>query len=128
MNRSNSLADQVPVVIVVRGEALAVSLDLTVQALDLDVLIHDPDLGLGALPLSRDSTLIIDRELLPTDPRDFILRLRAQLWRGMAIVLTEDAANPDLIVEPVEGVVVLEKPFGSADLLTLVRRAHPACA
>jgi hypothetical protein len=121
-------ADQDPVVIAVKENALAVSLDLAVQALDLAVLIHDPVRGLCGLPLSRDSTLIIDRELLPVDPWAFIGRLRARLWRGAAIVLTEDAAAPDAILEPTEDLILLEKPFGSGELLAFVRRAQSRMA
>lgn len=121
-------ADQGPVVIAVKENALAVSLDLAVQALDLAVLIHDPVGGLCGLPLSRDSTLIIDRELLPADPGAFIGRLRAKHWRGAAIVLTEDAAAPDAVLQPTEDVILLEKPFGCGELLAFVRRAQSRAA
>ncbi len=115
-------------VVSVAEEALAISLELTLQTLDLRVLIHDPATGLASLALEPGSTLIIDRDLLPRDPRGFVSQLRAQLWRGIAIVLTEDAAKADLIFEPAQGVKIIEKPFGSHELITLIRDGHPAQA
>ena len=124
MHAPHSPTARAPVVIAVKEEALAVSLELVVQIFELGVLIHDPETGLGGLPLDRDSTLIIDRELLPRDPKGFFRQLRAQLWRGVAIVLTEDKDSPAAVLGPIDGLILLEKPFGSRELFETIRPIH----
>jgi hypothetical protein len=117
-------ADLEPIVVAVNETDLAVSLELTLQALDLGVIIHDPLLGMSSLPLSAESTLIVDREALPKDPCRFFERLRAKDWRGKALVLTEDSARPEAGLSELAGIRMMEKPFVSEDLRAYLRCAH----
>ena len=122
MNVPEAASDLVPVVICVNEAGLAISLELTLQVLGLTTIIHEPDEGLGAMPLDGHSTLIVDRGLLPRNPNPFFARLREQRWRGMAIILIEDSALTEPVPLSAEGTVVLEKPFVAWDLLSLIHR------
>jgi hypothetical protein len=115
--------DQAPVVICVNEAGLAISLELTLQALGFSAVVHEPADGLGALPLAVTSTLIVDRAVLPRNPNPFFARMRDQSWRGLAIVLLEDSALPEPVPLKTEGAFTLEKPFVAWELLALVRRA-----
>lgn len=120
---SSITVEPASVVIAVSEKALAISLEQTLEAGGVSVVAYCPDLGLSGLPLSARTTLIVDRQVLPKDPRKFIEQLHNQLWRGLAIVLTEDAAAADFAYEGCCRIKLIEKPFGSADLLALVKSA-----
>lgn len=120
---SKSTSDLGPVVIAVGEKALAISLEQTLEAGGLAYLAYRTELGLAGLPLSQTSTLIIDRDVLPRDPKTFIDQLHRQLWRGLAIVLTEDAAAAHFDCGSSNRVKLIEKPFGSADLLAMIPRS-----
>jgi DNA-binding response OmpR family regulator len=122
---SKAPADLTPVVIAVAERDLAVSLEMFIQALGLEALIHDPDDGLSALPLGPGSTLIIDRQLIEDDARRFIRRLRGQLWVGQTILLIEDGAAPEPPFDARDGVAILEKPFVTAELVAVISRGAP---
>ena len=124
MNDTKSTEKPVPVVIAVCEAALAISLEQTLEAGGLTFVAYKTDQGLGGLPLSHNSTLIIDREVLPEHPRRFIDQLRRQLWSGLAIVLTEDAAAADIDCKSSNNVTLIEKPFGSAELLAIIPGHH----
>lgn len=115
-----------PVVVSVVEDALAVSLDQTLEALGFAVLTHAPEAGLDSLPLARHSTLIIDRQLLPPEPQTFIDNLREQAWNGFAIILAEDGVSCALKFEDGDRVSVIEKPFVSSDLSALLYELHSA--
>jgi DNA-binding response OmpR family regulator len=125
---SQASADQTPVVIAVRALDLAVSLEMFIQALGRPVTIHNPERGLGALPLDPQTTLIIDRELIEGDPRRFIRRLRGQLWTGLPILLLEDGAAPEERFDAEDGVSLIEKPFVTSQLLATLRAADRRAA
>ncbi len=124
MDVTTSPADRDPVVIAVKEPALAVSFELAVQALGLTARIHAPERDLVDLVLARHSTLIIDFDILPGAALSFLDQLRRRDWRGWAIVLTEGAAS--ISVAPVDslGLSLIEKPFVSSQLLSIVRQAH----
>lgn len=124
MNDTKSTEKPVPVVIAVCEAALAISLEQTLEAGGLTFVAYQTDRGLGGLPLSHNSTLIIDREVLPRHPRRFIDQLRRQLWSGLAIVLTEDAEAADIDCESSNHIKLIEKPFGSAELLAMIPGHH----
>jgi DNA-binding response OmpR family regulator len=127
-SNAQASADQTPVVIAVRELDLAVSLEMFFQALGLPVTIHNPELGLGALPLDAKTTLIIDRELIVGDPRGFVRRLRGQLWTGLPILLLEDGAAPEERFDAEDGVSLLEKPFVTSELMATLRGAKRRAA
>ena len=115
-----------PVVVSVVEDALAVSLEQTLEALGFEVRKHAPVAGLDILPLARQSTLIIDRQLLPPEPQTFIHNLREQAWGGFAIILAEDGVSCALKFEDGDRVSVIEKPFVSSDLSALLYELHTA--
>ncbi len=105
-------------VISVSEAGLALSLDITLRAHGLNAIIHDPETGLSTLPLRPTSTLIVDGHVLPQDPKQFLDRLKSQTWRGRLIVLVEDIPGPSLMRLRDDGAILIEKPFGSVDLIT----------
>jgi hypothetical protein len=111
-------------VIAVGEAALAISLAQTLEAGGLTFIAYQTDQGLDGLPLSHNSTLIVDRGVLPRHPRRFIDQLRRRLWSGLAIVLTEDAAAVDIDFEGSNHIKLIEKPFGSAELLAMIPGHH----
>ena len=113
------------VVIAVKEPALAISIEMTVQALGLTPVIHGDPTRLGELPLTEKATLIIDRHLIPRDTEGFFSRLRAQQWRGLAIILSEDETAAPRLTDAADYAVVLEKPFLNADLVNQLLIAHP---
>ncbi len=125
---SDGPTEAVAVVVAVKESALAISIEITVQALGLPAIVHDPAVGLGELPLQRWSTLIIDHELVRRGAKAFIDRLRAQQWRGLAILLTEDASAAAKLAGTVDHAVVIEKPFLNPELVARLRLAHPEIA
>lgn len=124
MNDTKNTEKPVPVVIAVCEPALAISLEQTLEAGGLTFVAYQTDQGLVDLPLSHNSTLIIDREVLPRHPRRFIEQLRHHLWSGLTIVLTEDAAAADIDCGVSSYVKLIEKPFGSAELLAMIPGHH----
>lgn len=125
MTTQDEIIEQGAVVIAVQEPALAISIEITVQALGLSSIVHLATNRLGELPLSEDSTLIIDWNLVPRGAAAFFQRLRSQHWRGLAIILTEDAPAADRIAGTIDHAVVLEKPFRNVDLLARLSVAHP---
>jgi DNA-binding response OmpR family regulator len=109
-----------PVVISVSERGLALSLDIALRAHGLETEIHDVGEGLATLPLSTHSTLIVDGHVLPKDPQSFLDRLRRQTWAGRLIVLVEDLPSPALVRLRNEGAVLIEKPFGSNELIAQI--------
>ena len=104
-------------VISVSERGLALSLDITLRAHGLKAIIHDTKTGMSTLPLRVTSTLIVDGHVLPKDPKQFVDRLRRQTWRGRLIVLVEDIPGPALLRLRKDGAILIEKPFGSAELI-----------
>jgi hypothetical protein len=88
----------------------------------MEAIIHDARDGLSSLPLNAYSTLIVDSHVLPKDPSRFLDRLRRQTWRGRLIVLIEDIPGPALTRLRRDGAVLIEKPFGSAELIAELER------
>ena len=111
-------------VIVVCDEALAWALELTLLACDAEATLCDPATPLSALPLSGEAILIIDRQLLPREARAAIKALRSHGWRGLAVLMIEDASILQADFDAADHVVILEKPFGGAELVALVQRAR----
>ena len=123
MSVSKDSAAVAPVVISVGETGLALSLEIAVRAHGMEAIIHDARDGLSSLPLKAYSTLIVDSQVLPKDPSRFLDRLRRQTWRGRLIVLTEDIPSPALTRLRKDGAVLIEKPFGSAELIAELERA-----
>ena len=118
-------AEAMTVVIAVKEPALAISIEITVQALGLTAVVHGDPTRLGELPLTEKATLIIDQQLIPRGAKGFFNRLRAQRWRGLAIVLSEDDASAPRLTDAAEYAVALEKPFLNSDLVKRLRIAYP---
>jgi len=112
-----------PVVISVSEAGLALSLEIALRARGMETVIHDAKDGLWSLPLHDCSTLVVDSQVLPRDASGFLDRLRRQTWHGRLIVLTEDIPDPALVRLRADGAVLIEKPFGSAELIAEVERA-----
>lgn len=89
----------------------------------MDTVIHNAEDGMSSLPLDTYSTVVVDSQVLPNDPGRFLDRLRRQTWRGRLIVLTEDVPGPALVLLCGDGAVLIEKPFGSAELIAEIERA-----
>ena len=113
------------VVIAVKEPALAISIEITVQALGLKPVVHGDSTRLGDLPLTESATLIIDQQLIPRGAKGFFNRLRSQQWRGLAIVLSEDEASAPVLAASADHTVALEKPFLNSDLVKRLRIAYP---
>lgn len=108
--------------VIVRDDAVASSLELTLQACGAEVAVHHPSVYLTSLSLTETGILIVDLSLLPSDAVASIASLRHQGWRGLAILLSEDrAAAAPLVVD--DCTVVLEKPFSGVDLVKIVMRS-----
>jgi hypothetical protein len=104
-------------VISVSEPGLALSLEIALRAHGASTVMHDLAEGLSALPLDPNSTLIVDGQALPQEPGKFFERLRRQTWKGQLIVLVEDMPGPELQRLREFGAILIEKPFGSADLI-----------
>jgi DNA-binding response OmpR family regulator len=120
---SEGAAANAPVVISVGESGLAVSLEIAIRAHGMDAIIHDARQGVANLCLDAYSTIVVDSEVLPDDSRRFLARLRGQAWRGTLIVLLEEVAGPALMRLRGDGAVLIEKPFGSAELIAEIDRA-----
>ena len=106
--------------VIVRDEALGVSLQLMLQAYGVVATVHPADAGLEAGAMC--SFVIMDHSLLPPDAGRTIEGVRARGWRGLLIVLTEDVDARSAPLTQHDGVVVLEKPFGSRALVALLTK------
>jgi DNA-binding response OmpR family regulator len=111
-----------PVVISVGEPGLAFSLEIAIRAHGMDTILHIARDGLSGLPLKTYSTLIVDSQVLPRDPARFVDRLRRQSWRGRLIILIEDVPSQAMIRLRSNGAVLIEKPFGSAELIAELER------
>jgi hypothetical protein len=112
-------------IIVARDAALAASLELTLLAAGLPVVLHDPAQGLESLPLDGATILIVEQQMLKPDAPSFIAALRTQLWNGLVILITGDEAPLRGIFEAAYRVTVLEMPFQGADLIAAIRAEWP---
>jgi len=83
-------------------------------------VLFDIEEGMDALPLTENATLLIDEQVIPGVPVRSITRLRSRPWKGLVIVLTEDAVVLGRKLAALKSVVVLEKPFGSSDLVAIL--------
>lgn len=112
--------DHPTAIVAVREQGLALSLSLTVQAHGWKAVLFDIEEGMDALPLTENATLLIDEQVIPGVPVRSITRLRSRPWKGLVIVLTEDAVVLGRKLAALKSVVVLEKPFGSSDLVAIL--------
>jgi DNA-binding response OmpR family regulator len=119
---SDGVATIAPVVISVGEPGLALSLEIAIRAHGMDTVICDMDSEMAGLSLDTYSTVVVDSEMLPRDPSLFLDRLRRRTWRGRLIVLTEDSPCPTLRRLRGDGAVLIEKPFGSAQLIAEIDR------
>jgi hypothetical protein len=108
-------------IIVARDAALAASLELTLLAAGLPVVLHDPAQGLESLPLEGATILIVEQQMLRPDAASFIAALRTRFWGGLVILITGDATPLRGLFEAAYRVTVLEMPFQGADLIAAVR-------
>jgi FixJ family two-component response regulator len=112
-----------PVAISVAEPSLALCLEIAIRAYGMETVIHDVADGLSNVSLDTCSTVVVDSRVLQNDPEQFLARLRRPRWRGRLIVLTEDTPCPMLMRLCGDNAVLLEKPFGSAQLIAEIDRA-----
>jgi hypothetical protein len=117
---------QASVIIVVRHQILAASLELALLASGLTVLLFDPEQGLDTLPLDSAMTLIVDHHVLAPAPLAFVEGLRALPWDGLVILMTGDSEPLNAAFESASRIAVLEMPFGGSDLIAAIRAVWPA--
>jgi len=107
-------------VVAVIDEALACSLELTLSACGIETTGPRGSIDLSAPGPDDCELLIVDRQMLPPDLCNSIQAMRRLGWRGLIILLTEDDSDGRDLADRGPQVRVLEKPFGSAEIVTLV--------
>lgn len=110
-------------VVAVCEPVLASSLELALLASGYSAILHDPALGLDALPLADAAVLILGPHVLKSDPLVFIDGLRGRPWLGLVILITGDGEILRRVFARTERVAVLEMPFVGADLIAAIRAA-----
>jgi len=113
------------VIVVVRDQVLAASLELALLASGLDAFLFDPGQDLECIPLDIAMTLIVDHEVLTPDPAAFVAGLRARPWDGLVVLVTGDGETLRTVFARSQRVAVLEMPFVGADLIGAIRSAWP---
>ncbi len=123
MSISTAVAAIGPVAISVGEPSLALCLEIAIRAHGMDTVIHDAGDHLSSVSLDSCSTVVVDSRVLQNDPGIFLDPLKRPAWRGRLIVLTEDTPCPKLVRLCGDDAVLLEKPFGSAQLIAEIDRA-----
>ena len=115
-----SLPSPLSVVIAVADGALATALEIVLQACGITPLIHPHPESLSQLQLNHRSLLIVDHDLLPSHPREFVAGLRAGGYDGAVVLLSEGLTPKPYEFRPADNVTVLTKPFVGAALAKII--------
>ena len=127
MNAASALTDDAPAVIVVWDADLGMALEMSLHGAGFGALLPDAAADLSELPLRARSPLIICGDMLPRNPRGLITEMRARGWRGLGVVVTQNADPWSNRFEPEDRFHVLEMPFMSHDLIGMIVRDGVAC-
>ena len=122
MNAASALTRDAPAVIVVWDADLGMALEMSLHGAGFSALLPDAAADLSELPLRDRSPLIICGDMLPKNPRALIAAMRARGWRGLGVVVTQNADPWANRFEPEDRFHVLEMPFMSHDLIGLIVR------
>lgn len=122
MNAVTAPQDHAPAVIVVWDADLAVALEMSMIGAGFGAFLPDAAADLSELLLNPRSPLIVSGDMLPQEPHILIDALRAAGWRGLGVVITQNAESWARRLAPADRFVVLEMPFMSHDLINIIVR------
>jgi len=127
VNAAPAPTDDAPAVIVVWDVDLGMALEMSLNGAGFGALLPDAAADLAELPLRSRSPLIICADMLPKNPRAMIAAMRAGGWRGLGVVVTQNAEPWARRFEPEDRFHVLEMPFMSHDLIGMIVSDGVAC-
>ena len=105
-----------------RDPAVGAAVALMLQAYGVDATVVELAAARSILTLAPTAALIVDRDLLLPDVNESLASLRRGGWRVLAVLMSEDAAGVIDDFSDAQRVLLLEKPFAGADLISRLTR------
>lgn len=128
MTAATARIDEAPAVIVVWDPDLGMALEMSLMGAGFGALLPDASIDLADLPLEAGAPLIISGDMLPKDPRALICAMRGRGWRGLGVVVTQNASTWSGRFRASDRFAVLEMPFMSHDLIQMILQDRQANA
>ena len=122
MNAATARINEAPAVIVVWDADLGMALEMSLIGAGFGAVLPDAAADLADLPLEAAAPLIICGDMLPKTPGPLIAAMRARGWRGLGVVVTQNAEPWANRFAPADRFAVLEMPFMSHDLIGMIVR------